>query len=77
MTLHKRDFLAGLGLAAAAGAGALAQGYPKGKDLGAAPPPPRKQVPNRKVTTKNLFKVPDAYPNGLAITDEGIWVAEQ
>jgi hypothetical protein len=77
MTLHKRDFLAGLGLAAAAGTSALAQGYIKGKDLGAEPPKPRKEVPKRMVTTKNLFKVPDAYPNGLAITDDGIWVAEQ
>ena len=81
--MRKREFLAGLGLMAGTGF-ALAQQekggalvYPKGKDLGAVPPEARKQVPNRKVTTKNLFKVPDAYPNGIAITEDGIWVAEQ
>ena len=80
--MRKREFLAGLGLMAAAPAMAQAEKggaliYPKGKDLGAEPPKARKAVPNRKVTTKNLFKVPDAYPNGIAITDDGIWVAEQ
>jgi len=81
MTLHKRDFLLGLG---AAGAGlttplaaAMAQDYPKGKDLGAPPPEKRKEVPHRKVTTKNLFKVPTGYPNGVAVVPEGVWVAEQ
>ena len=81
--MRKREFFAGLGLMAGTGF-ALAQQekggalvYPKGKDLGAVPPEARKQVPNRKVTTKNLFKVPDAYPNGIAITEDGIWVAEQ
>ena len=83
MTLRKRDFLAGLGLAAGAGiAEALAQAAPpqgtlKGKDLGAVAPPPPRKIPHRKVTTKNLFKVPNAYPNGVAVVPEGIWVAEQ
>ena len=78
MNLRKREFLTGLGMTAGAGlTSALAQGYPKGKDLGAVAPQKKKDVPHRKVTTKNLFKVPDAYPNGIAITDDGIWVAEQ
>jgi hypothetical protein len=82
MNLHKRGFLAGLGLVAGAGltsalAPANAQDAPHGKNLGAVAPQKRKAVPNRKVTTKNLFKVPGAYPNGIAITDDGIWVAEQ
>lgn len=50
---------------------------PKGKDLGAVPPPPPRKIPHRKVTTKNLFKVPTGYPNGVAVVPEGIWVAEQ
>ena len=74
--MRKREFLAGLGVMAGSGL-AMAQGYPKGKDLGAVAPEARKEVPHRKVTTRSLFKVPDAYPNGIAITNEGIWVAEQ
>ena len=73
--MRKRDFLISMGSLGAAAA--WAQDYPKGKDLGAVAPVKAKEVPHRKVTTKNLFKVPDAYPNGIAITDEGIWVAEQ
>ena len=56
---------------------AIAQDYPKGKDLGATPPEKRKEVPHRKVTTRNLFKVPHGYPNGVAVAPEGVWVAEQ
>ena len=77
MTIRKREFLTGLGLTAAGITGALAQSYPKGKDLGAVAPAPRKDIPHRKVTTKNLFKVPDGYPNGVAVVPEGVWVAEQ
>ena len=76
MNLRKRDFLAGLGLTAAGISHALAQAAPKGKDLGAVAPPPPRKVPHRKVTTKNLFKVPAGYPNGIAVVPEGIWVAE-
>ena len=76
--MRKREFLAGLGLAAGASlTRAIAQDYPKGKDLGAVAPEKRKDVPHRKVTTRNLFKVPDAYPNGVAVVPEGVWVAEQ
>ena len=34
-------------------------------------------MPHRKVTTRNLFKVPNGYPNGVAVAPEGVWVAEQ
>jgi hypothetical protein len=80
MNLHKREFLTGLGLAGLTTAGlgnALAQDAPHGKDLGAVAPGPRHDVPHRKVTTKNLFKVPSGYPNGVAVVPEGVWVAEQ
>jgi hypothetical protein len=74
--MRKRDFLAGMGLAAGAGlTSAWAQNYPKGKDLGAAPPEKKKEIPHRKVTTKNLFKVPTGYPNGVAVVPDGVWVA--
>ncbi len=75
--MRKREFLTGLGFAAAGITVAAAQGYPKGKNLGAVAPQKRKEVPHRKVTTKNLFKVPDGYPNGVAVVPEGVWVAEQ
>src|SRR3954471_24936640 len=75
--MRKRKFLAGLGLTAAGITGALAQDYPKGKNLGAEAPEKRKEVPHRKVTTRNLFKVPTGYPNGVAVVPEGVWVAEQ
>jgi hypothetical protein len=77
MSIRKREFLTGLGLTAAGITGALAQSYPKGKDLGAVAPAPKRDIPHRKVTTKNLFKVPGGYPNGVAVVPEGVWVAEQ
>ena len=77
MQVGKRQFLKGLSLFTFAGVAAAAQDYPKGKDLGAVPPQKRKEVPHRKVTTRNLFKVPDGYPNGIATVPEGVWVAEQ
>ncbi len=77
MRVGKRQFLAGFGLAVAGGLAAAAQDYPKGKNLGAVPPGRRKEVPHHKVTTTNLFKVPDGYPNGIAVVPGGVWVAEQ
>ena len=40
-------------------------------------PPPKRVIPHRKVTTRNLFKVQEGYPNGVAVVPEGVWVAEQ
>ena len=77
MQIGKRQLLAVLGLSVGAWMTAAAQDYPKGKDLGAVRPQKRKEVPHRKVTTRNLFKVSDGYPNGIAVVPEGIWVAEQ
>ena len=77
MKMHKRDFLAGLGIFAGAGLTPAAAQTPHGKDLGAAPPSREPDVPHRKVKTRNLFKVPSGYPNGVAVVAEGIWVAEQ
>jgi hypothetical protein len=34
-------------------------------------------VPRRKATTKILFKSPSGWPNALATSPEGLWVAEQ
>ena len=76
MKLHKRDFLAGLGL----GGGLMlrsAAAAEIGADLGAAPPAKKREIPHRKVTTRNLFKAPPGYPNGIAVAPEGLWIAEQ
>lgn len=65
MNAHRRrDFLTtGLGLAAAR---ALAQ-------ESVAP----KTGPSRKAKTTKLFKCPAGFPNGVAVTPEGLWIAEQ
>ena len=34
-------------------------------------------VSKRKARTKKLFKAPDGFPNGMAATSEGLWIAEQ
>jgi hypothetical protein len=79
--MRKREFLAGLGLGAGLAAGiglsARADDYLHGKNLGAEPPEKKKEVPHRKITTRNLFKVPHGYPNGIAVAPEGLWVGEQ
>lgn len=36
-----------------------------------------KDVPRRKATTKILFKSPSGWPNALATSPQGLWVAEQ
>jgi hypothetical protein len=36
-----------------------------------------KDVPRRKATTRVLFKVPNGFPNAIASSPEGVWVAEQ
>src|SRR5580693_4626949 len=73
MEMRRRDFLTRtLGLAAGAG---LARVQAQQSD--AAPPPPKRDVLHRKVTTKNLFKAPPGYPNAVAVAPEGLWIAEQ
>ncbi len=59
MNMHKRNFLglaAGLALAGAASARNTASAKEIGADLGAAPPARKKEIPHRKVTTKNLSR---------------------
>ncbi len=70
--MRKREFILG-SLALATGAAAKEIGA----DLGAVPPPKKKAIPHRKVTTRKLFKAPEGFPNGVAIAPEGLWVAEQ
>lgn len=39
--------------------------------------PPSGKVAKRMAKTTKLFKAPDGFPNGLAATPEGLWIAEQ
>jgi hypothetical protein len=77
MNISKRNFLIsslslGAGLMAK---DALAQA--QAQHLDAVPPPPKRELPHRKVRTTPLFKAPPGYPNAVAIAPEGLWVAEQ
>ena len=69
--MKRRDFLAS-GLCLSANFA-----FAQTQHLDAAPPPPKRELPHRKVTTKPLFKAPPGYPNAVAIAPEGLWVAEQ
>jgi hypothetical protein len=73
MKMRRRDFLtSSLGLVAGAGLSRIQAQQPN-----SAGRPPKREVPNRKVKTTNLFKAPPGYPNAVAIAPEGLWVAEQ
>ena len=70
--ISKREFLAiGAGLAAAS---ALTQAQEAGGGRGGRGEAP---VPNKTAKTTRLFKSPGMYPNGLAVSSEGLWVAQQ
>src|SRR5436189_4145034 len=36
-----------------------------------------RRVPSRMAKTTKLFKSPPGFPNGIAVTPEGLWIAEQ
>ncbi len=73
MKMRRRDFLTrSAGLVAGAGLSRIQAQQPT-----SPMPPPKREVPHRKVKTKNLFKAPPGYPNAVAIAPEGVWVAEQ
>jgi hypothetical protein len=35
------------------------------------------RIPTRKAKTTKMFKAPDGFPNAVAATPEGLWIAEQ
>jgi hypothetical protein len=39
--------------------------------------PSRPPIPHRQAKTTRLFKAPGLYPNGLAISPEGLWIGQQ
>jgi hypothetical protein len=75
--MTKREFLTasiGTGLALAEGTAAFSQQAPAArKDNGQLNP----RSPSRKAKTTKLFKSPQGFPNGIVVTPEGLWIAEQ
>ena len=72
--MTKREFLAagvGVGLALTQRRAAYAQrGSAHARNEGG-------RVQSRKAKTTKLFKSPPGFPNGLAVTPEGLWIGEQ
>jgi hypothetical protein len=79
--LSKREILAGMGLAlAAASTSAFAQGAAKKNAANAAAAEAEggaRKLPNRMAKTTKLFKAPGPWPNALASSPQGLWVAQQ
>ena len=75
----KREFLTGAGLmlAAAAASPAFAQNAKKPAADAAEEAPGRKPLPTRMAKTTKLFKAPGLWPNALATSPQGLWVAQQ
>src|SRR5258705_11064398 len=72
--MTKREFLAasvGAGLALGKAGSALAQ------QAVAAAPRTATKIPSRTAKTAKLFKSPPGFPNGIAATSEGLWIAQQ
>lgn len=72
--MTKREFLAGgmaTGIGLSNASAALAQQANTAAKSGA------KRPPTRIAKTTKLFKCPSGFPNGVAATPEGLWIAEQ
>src|SRR6185369_5709992 len=70
-----REFLAASVGAGLAGRVALGQPAPAAARKNAGGGNPR--VPTRMAKTTKLFKSPQGFPNGIAVTPEGLWIGEQ
>jgi hypothetical protein len=68
--VNKREFLAGIG--AGLGLTALRTASAQ-RGTGAA----NRVVSSRKAKTTKLFRSPEGFPNAVAVTPEGLWIAEQ
>jgi hypothetical protein len=76
--MTKREFLTAsisTGLTLAKGNAAFSQQSlaDTRKDAGQS----NRRVPSRTAKTTKLFKSPQGFPNGIAVTPEGLWIAEQ
>jgi hypothetical protein len=68
--MTKREFLAA----------SVAAGFAAGKAGSASPlqaSAANSRSSTRKAKTTKLFKSPDGFPNAIAVTPEGLWIAEQ
>ncbi len=76
--LSKRQFLAAIAAGVGLASNALAQ-EPAAVARKTDPDPssPNRRTPSRRARTTKLFKAPDGFPNAIAVTDEGLWIAEQ
>jgi hypothetical protein len=69
MKMNKREFLAA-GIGAALGLSSLRKAAAQRSGA-------NRIVNSRKAKTTKLFKSPDGFPNAVAVTSEGLWIAEQ
>lgn len=78
--MTKREFLtAGIGtsLALAERPAAFSQQASAAMQKGSGQSGGNRRVASRMAKTTKLFKSPPGYPNGIAVTPEGLWIAEQ
>ena len=76
--MTKREFLKagmGTGLALATGATGCAQQAPAAAQNDGGQP--NRRPDSRMAKTTKLFKSPQGFPNGIAVTPEGLWIGEQ
>jgi len=73
--MNKREFLAASVGLALTGARCYAQGASAEPARTGGRPSAR--IPTRKAKTTKLFKSPEGFPNGIAVTREGLWIGEQ
>lgn len=72
--MTKREFLAA---SAGAGLALLKAGSAFAQEGAAAAPRAAAKIPSRTAKTTKLFKSPPGFPNGIAVTPEGLWIGQQ
>src|ERR1041385_4157380 len=78
--MTKREFLAagiGSGLAVSKAGLAWAQQASAAARKDGGPSAANRVVSSRMAKTTKLFKSPPGFPNAVAVTPEGLWIAEQ
>ena len=78
--MTKREFLTasiGTGLALAKGTAAFSQQASAATQQDGGQSGGNRRVGSRMAKTTKLFKSPPGFPNGIAVTPEGLWIGEQ
>ncbi len=78
--MKRRAFLETVGVGLMGTGLASAQSAPARQGsafLGEGTRKPQTSIPVKKIKTVALFKSPEMYPNGIAVSPEGLWIAEQ